>query len=79
VNQLHYNELYDLYRDDYKLLKNDNEKQIDQNSHVIKLLPEYQNVVSKKKYVSSQTWHPTLPGKITSLCLKNPIINLHNI
>lgn len=70
MNQLHYNELYDLYRDDYKLLKNDNEKQIEQNSHVIKLLPEYQNVASKKKYVSSQTWHPTLPGNNNYFMLK---------
>lgn len=64
MSELHYNELYDLYRDDYKLLKNDNENEIEQNSKVIKLLPGYQNEVSKKKYVSCHTWHPTIPGKI---------------
>jgi len=63
VNQLHYNELYDLYRDDYKLLKNENENEIEQTSKVIKLLPGYQNEVSKKRYVSCQTWHPTIAGK----------------
>ncbi|XP_060848211.1 dynein axonemal intermediate chain 3-like isoform X2 [Rhopalosiphum padi] len=62
VNQLHYNELYDLYRDDYKLLKNENENEIEQVSKVIKLLPGYQNEVSKKRYVSCQTWHPTIAG-----------------
>lgn len=64
MNQLHYNELYDLYRDDYKLLKNENIKQIDQNSKVINLLPGYQNMVSQKKFVSSLTWHPTIPGNV---------------
>lgn len=62
VNQLHYNELYDLYRDDYKLLKNKNEKPNEQNSKNIKLLPGYQNVVAPDKYVSCHTWHPTIPG-----------------
>ncbi|XP_025202203.1 uncharacterized protein LOC112599497 [Melanaphis sacchari] len=62
VNQLHYNELYDLYRDDYKLLKNENDNEIEQTSKVIKLLPRYQNEVSKKRYVSCQTWHPTILG-----------------
>lgn len=60
MNQLHYNELYDLYRDDYKLLKNENEKPIEQNTKVIRLLPAYQN--DQKKYVSCYTWHPTIPG-----------------
>jgi len=64
VNQLHYNELYDLYRDDYKLLKNENENEIEQTSKVIKLLTRYQNEVSKKKYVSCQAWHPTIMGNI---------------
>lgn len=63
MKQLHYNELYDLYRDDYKLLKNENIKQIDQNFMDIHLLPGYQNMVSQKKFVSSLTWHPTIPGK----------------
>lgn len=62
MNQLRYNELYDLYRDDYKLLKNENITQIDQNSKVIRLLPGYQNVASQKKYVSYHAWHPTIPG-----------------
>lgn len=64
VNQLHYNELYDLYRDDYKLLKNEDVQHINQNSKVIKLLPGYQNMVSQKKYVSYHAWHPTIPGTI---------------
>jgi len=69
VNQLHYNELYDLYRDDYKLLKNEDVKHINQNSKVIKLLPCYQNMVSQKKYVSYHAWHPTIPGKIILILL----------
>lgn len=77
VNQLHYNELYDLYRDDYKLLKNENSKQIDQNSTVIKLLPGYQNITYKKKYVSCQTWHPTIPGIIIKI--KECLIRLDNL
>lgn len=64
MNQLHYNELYDLYRDDYKLLKNENENEIQQTSKVIKLLPRYQNEISKKRYVSCHAWHPTIAGKI---------------
>lgn len=66
MNQLHYNELYDLYRDDYKLLKNENIKQIDQNSKVINLLPGYKSEVSQKKFVSSLTWHPTIPGNVSN-------------
>lgn len=63
MNQLKYNELYDLYRDDYKLLKDNNKTKIEQNSEVIKLHPGYQNEISQKKYVSCHTWHPTIVGK----------------
>uniref|UniRef100_A0A2S2R2B2 WD repeat-containing protein 63 n=1 Tax=Sipha flava TaxID=143950 RepID=A0A2S2R2B2_9HEMI len=64
VDQLHYNDLYDLYRDDYKLLKNKNENEnaTEQNSKDINIFPGYQNTGSKNKYVSSHTWHPTIPG-----------------
>lgn len=62
MNELHYNELYDLYRDDYKLLKNKNAKQADNNVKVIKLHPGYQNIETQNKYVSDLTWHPTIPG-----------------
>lgn len=64
VNELHYNELYDLYRDDYKLLNNENTKQNIEISKNIKLLPGYQNLLLPKKYVSSLSWHPTIPGII---------------
>lgn len=65
VDQLHYNDLYDLYRDDYKLLKNKNknENPTEQNSKDIKFYPGYQNTGSKNKYVSCHTWHPTIPGE----------------
>lgn len=62
VEQLHYNELYDLYRDDYKLLNDKNEKPNEEHAKNIQLLPGYQNVLSSKKYVSCHTWHPTIPG-----------------
>lgn len=66
MEQLHYNELYDIYRDDYKLLKNENEIPFDQNVSAIKFLPGHQNVLTNKKYVSCHTWHPTISGKNTS-------------
>ncbi|VVC41741.1 WD40/YVTN repeat-like-containing domain,WD40 repeat,WD40-repeat-containing domain [Cinara cedri] len=62
-NELHQNQLYDLYRDDYKLLKNKNDKSYIRCTKDIKLLPgAYHNVAFPKKYVSSYTWHPTIPG-----------------
>lgn len=63
MDQLHYNELYDLYRDDYKQLKNDNDKLDEEKAKTVKLLPGYQNLASQKRFVSSFTWHPTIPGK----------------
>lgn len=65
MTQLHYNELYDLYRNDYELLKNDSEIPTGKNAKVIKFLDGYQNVVSQKKYVSCHAWHPTILGRIT--------------
>lgn len=65
--QLQYNELYDLYRDDYKHMKDKNKTKIESLDEVIRIHPGYQNEMPQKKYVSSLTWHPTIVGKIISV------------
>lgn len=63
ITQLQYNELYDLYRDDYKQMKDENKTKIENVDEAIRIHPGYQNEMSQKKYVSSITWHPTIVGK----------------
>lgn len=56
--QLHHNQLYDLYSDDYK-----QNRELKINDRKPFLLPTtYQNPLSPKRYVSSITWHPTIAG-----------------
>ncbi|CAI6355721.1 unnamed protein product [Macrosiphum euphorbiae] len=62
MTQLQYNELYDLYRDDYKQMKDENKTKIENVAEVIRIHPGYQNEMPQKKYVSSITWHPTIVG-----------------
>lgn len=61
--QVQQNQLYNLYEDDYKLLKNTNEKSYIKCIKDVILVPEtFYNVALPKKYVSCHTWHPTIPG-----------------
>ncbi|XP_029341056.1 uncharacterized protein LOC100570031 [Acyrthosiphon pisum] len=62
MTQLQYNELYDLYRDDYKQMKDKNKTKIEKVDEAIRIHPGYQNETSQKKYVSSIAWHPTIVG-----------------
>jgi len=67
ITQLQYNELYDIYRDDYKLMKQKNKIEVNHIDELIKIHPGYQNEISQKKYVSCHTWHPTISGKTMTI------------
>ncbi|XP_050436301.1 uncharacterized protein LOC126843044 [Adelges cooleyi] len=61
-SQLHYNELYDLYGDDYKELLHDKSfKTTEQRSVSLNAQPEYRNI-TELQYVSCFSWHPTISG-----------------
>ncbi|XP_050532358.1 dynein axonemal intermediate chain 3-like [Daktulosphaira vitifoliae] len=60
-SELHYNELYDLYRDDYNKLSNKSKESEKQRSFVLNDHTEYRNTTNSK-YVSCISWHPSMPG-----------------
>lgn len=62
MDQLESNMLYDLYRDDFKELKNINKFPLINTSKEIKSFHSYVTAASKNQSVSCHTWHPTIPG-----------------